>query len=246
MYSVTKDLAKDRVNELRGHLSGHPTGKRKYSLNKEFFSEYTPESCYVAGFIAADGCVCKGLLTISLSIVDEEFLVSLKDLLSSTAPVRQKDNNGNPCVRLDVHSVELVGDLKEYFDIRENKSLTFIPPLNKIPLNMRKYFMLGMFDGDGTITGSFINQNYFNPSYGITGTQETCVAFKDFVGKPDIKLFQRHPERCNNNFQISFTGINNLESFYYKVYDETSKKICLPRKLTKIENFLKIHGRLTE
>ena len=62
----------------------NPTS-RKYSFKEDVWKTQTPESCYWAGFIAADGCLrksgenCYSLKT-SLHIQDLDHLKKLKEL----------------------------------------------------------------------------------------------------------------------------------------------------------------------
>jgi len=47
---------------------------RKYGLNENSFSKITLESCYWAGFIAADGNIYNKYLSIELNNIDEKHL----------------------------------------------------------------------------------------------------------------------------------------------------------------------------
>lgn len=129
------------------------TTKRK--LNKQAFSEFTPGSCYWAGFIAADGWISRGYhCSIELSIKDEPHLEKIRTFLHSSANIttheRVRFGSNLKSARIQFNSVELVNDLKNNFNITSNKSLSYAPPV-QIPNNLLGHFIRGYIDGDGSI-----------------------------------------------------------------------------------------------
>lgn len=122
---------------------------RKYIPVDDFFSSYTQESCYIAGFIAADGNIESGrnVISIKLKSVDRYVLEYILRLISPNTPIKNVLNK-DACV-FKITSIKMAIDLKNNFNITPAKSLTMQYPL-QIPFNMHKYFIRGHFDGDGS------------------------------------------------------------------------------------------------
>jgi len=122
-------------------------------INESFFSEYTPESCYVAGFIAADGWILseRPMVGISVMDTDEYILCEMARLMNFDGNVRNykiKAENRHNMSTITFTSEKIIQDLCNNFNITPRKSLTIEYP-TQIPNNMQKYFVLGHFDGDG-------------------------------------------------------------------------------------------------
>jgi hypothetical protein len=158
---------------------------KKYTLNTEKFKTYTPESCYYAGLIAADGWIVKnrGLFGIQLIEKDSYIIENLKKFLESSHPIiRKKYQKGkNFGKELRINSVSLVKDLENNFNIVARKSKILKFP-TKIPKNLIDYFIIGYIDGDGHIGNhqflSNVNkQNYLQIS--IAGTKEFLSVIKE-------------------------------------------------------------------
>ena len=209
--------------------------RRKYKINHNFFSEYSPLSSYIAGFIAADGCITSDnkKLVISLGETEKAFLDRIIGYIS---PGRKsiKSQNG---WQVSFYSEQIVSDLKNKYGIAPRKSYNYVPLTDIIPKEFLSYFWLGMFDGDGSISFSEIagSNGYILPTVSLTGTTETILAFRKYLGKENVSYRSRHPERDNNNATFSLTGINNIKMVYGKLYNDTSKVFAMERKLDKFE-----------
>lgn len=126
----------------------------KYSLNEDKFKKVTIESCYWAGFIAADGCIEERTkhannLKIELSNTDKQHLTKLKDFLQYTGPVRQniKRQSSILCISSD----EICNSLVENFNITPFKTFSLKPPSLHIDSHILA-FIKGFIDGDGCIS----------------------------------------------------------------------------------------------
>lgn len=152
----------------------------KYSVNDEYFSHWTPQMAYWVGFIVADGSISKRdkhLLRISQASIDEYMLERFKNDLKFTGPIRRGTNtlsNGKtyPFSVVSINNEKIVQDLKN-MGIVSNKTYIDFNYLEKIPLKYRKYFIVGLFDGDGTVSA---NQG----NVGIAGNKINCLSiFKE-------------------------------------------------------------------
>ena len=99
--------------------------KIRYACDDGFFSRDTEAAFYVAGFIAADGCVKNNssVLDIGLAKKDEKQLKMLRDLLNATNPLYygvSKNSRANPNwndterVQLRISSKQLCKDLLRF------------------------------------------------------------------------------------------------------------------------------------
>ena len=123
------------------------TPRMKFDIN--FFSKYNPESCYWAGFIAADGNLRKDRYNVNIHLKKDEYkhLLKLKDITNYSKDVKTDKNS----CRIEFTGHWFNDDLINNFDINPQKSL-IIEISNKIPIEFLDHFIRGYFDGDGCIT----------------------------------------------------------------------------------------------
>lgn len=135
--------------------------KHKNNFNENFFAQDTPESFYLAGFIAADGNLSKtkNRIKIELSEIDLCFLEKIKDLiqfegnlykravLNSKRNIFWKDTNNYSLV---FSSKQVATDLNR-FNIVPAKTKIYEFPSWLVNHILVSHFMRGYFDGDGHI-----------------------------------------------------------------------------------------------
>ena len=138
---------------------------RKYKVNDNVFSILSPETAYWLGFIAADGSVVDNTLRFVLNRRDEETLQRFLDFCDSNYPVNYHtahytDNDGVKhefdAVNLKITSKKIVADLAKY-GIVQNKKNMDIPFIQYIPEEYKVDFIIGFFDGDGSVTPESYN-----------------------------------------------------------------------------------------
>lgn len=171
----------------------------KYIVNHNIFQEDTEESFYLAGFIAADGCVrisktnklrdyLNYRLQISLSKKDKKHLEMVKSLLGSTHPIHDyliKNSKKNKCwndvweSKLLITSKQIVQDL-EKFNIFPRKSLTYEFPEWMKFHPFKRHFIRGYIDGDGSF---YRMKNSNDIVLGIRGTIQFLQSCKDIFEK---------------------------------------------------------------
>lgn len=117
---------------------------------ENYFANKSPEACYWAGFIAADGCISENGVIIGLSDKDKMHLEKLANALGLHNRVRVRDtSNGYRTARLNAISEKWVQDLAS-FNITPRKSKTLRPPSLRSEDQVRA-FIRGYMDGDGCI-----------------------------------------------------------------------------------------------
>jgi len=125
---------------------------RIYNLDTCFFEKPNIENSYWAGFIAADGYIRKDgkTLEISISEKDSDLLLSFKKSIKYDGFIKKrKIKKGSDQVRLLIKCRKIIDDLKNNFNIVNNKSLILKPP-NIEGINTLSYIK-GYCDGDGSI-----------------------------------------------------------------------------------------------
>lgn len=129
---------------------------QRHSIAKQdAFAVVTADACYWGGFLAADGFVLSGHngVGVELSDIDTNHLEMLCQFVErdKTLSFRHKIQNGKQFryARLDLICSRLMDDLARNFGIVPRKSLVIRPP--ELPHSLRRHFIRGYFDGDGSI-----------------------------------------------------------------------------------------------
>ena len=207
--------------------------KSKYFVNSEYFSHWTPQMAYWTGFIVADGSISKRdkhLLRISQASIDEYMLERFKFDLNFTGPIRRGTNtlsNGKtyPFSVITINDEKIVQDLKS-IGIVSNKTYIDFNYLEKIPCEYRKYFIVGLFDGDGTIG---VNQG----SIGIAGNKINCLSiFKELGFSEELLRIKDYGKYVTIYLRFK----SDCFIFYQKYLSVAEEINVLERK--KRENFL--------
>lgn len=214
---------------------------KKFTSDNSSFSKYDLESCYWGGIMASDGCIFNHGLTngecnyfsLGVSQGDTIMVERLKKYVKYDGGLyigkRSKENHQD-CVELRVNNREIVKNLEKNFNITNAKSLTYIPP--NIPKEYKKYFILGLLDGDGCITYYTTNTGRKHFSLSYVGTKETCEYILDFFNSK-VKLHKRHKDSDVNNFSFVIQGNVQIYKILSSLYDDKIVKICLERKYNK-------------
>ncbi len=117
---------------------------------------------YFLGLLAADGCIRKDLISLSITLTEAdkyvlEYLASffnginLSYLKGYTTTNKQTNTNytSRPSYRLTINSKQMIKDILKY-NITPQKSLTLQLPIN-LSDEMMRHYIRGFFDGDGFI-----------------------------------------------------------------------------------------------
>lgn len=210
--------------------------QRKYYAQYDIFEQIdSKEKAYWLGFIAADGCVYKrqesagggDTLVINISAKDQELLEQLKIFMKSNANIinhvqNAGFSNNSQMVKINFNSKKIVSDLINK-GIVPNKSLVLKPPLIE-----KKYFLsfiLGYFDGDGSIF-KFNEGKEFG--FNIEGTKEILNWILETL-KINLPLEKRYDDG-KNNYYIRCGGINKPYEILKQLYDNHGNLYCLSRK----------------
>lgn len=155
----------------------------KYIANYDYFEKIdSPEKAYWLGFIAADGCNFRrtenATISININSKDKEHLEKFKKALNSNCPIKdhiqtEGFSKNSKMSKITINSMKMSLDLEDK-GVPPKKSLILEPP--KID---KKYFLpyiLGYFDGDGTI---YKTNQYNNYGLHFPGTQKLVEWIKE-------------------------------------------------------------------
>lgn len=223
-----------------------PGAKCKYSVNENIFSEDSEIGFYVAGFIAADGCITHdkrsdtSLLRIGLSRKDKQHLLTIKDAINFSGPIidyeifDKKYQTTNFVSNLQVScSKKIIKDLENNFNIITNKTLTYQFPSNLLNHKFVNHFIRGYFDGDGCFS---IDKRNNAIIFELLGTKLFLNSVKNILEK-ECNLYQfLNVLPFKNIFRLRYSAeqsVTNIVKFLYK-----EATIYLPRKLDIVNHLI--------
>ena len=248
-HNIHYSTLRNRFIKLGLKLRSNKENSRKYFCNDNIFSNIdTPEKAYWIGFLSADGYISnvKGngkKVGLALSIKDKGHLEKFKKFISATYPIHEYISSGFSCAkycRIVVSSEKMFDDLCR-IGIVENKTNVLNSPKN-IPNNLLRYYILGYFDGDGSI---FLNHSKY-PFYSINivGTDEICNFVNNFLLDNNIISNSAKIEKRNKEQMVSyirFGGNNMVSKILEFLYDGIDKEVPLKRKY---EMYIKCVNRI--
>ena len=107
------------------------------------------------------------------------------------------------------------------------------PTIDILPNNLAKSFILGCYEGDGSISGKYIS---------LTGTEKLLQGIENRILQdlPTIKFswYCRHPERNNNIRTLGLSSKQNIVSFLNWLY--TDATIYMQRKFDKYQELRRL------
>ena len=229
-YKVSRTVIK-RVLEIQceGLIIRNRTSKYKYQ--QDIFEIIdTAEKAYWLGFLAADGCNYQrehnASIILNVNEKDIKHLEKFKQFCHTDAEIKsyvgyEGFSNQTPMCKITLNSKKISNDLIDK-GILPNKSLILQPP--HILEEFYKPFILGYFDGDGSISKS---SQYNNYSISIQGTKEILTWICEVLDW-DAKLEKRNINSNNNSYYIRCGGTNKPYQILNQLYN--SCEIHLDRK----------------
>lgn len=147
----TEKSLRDKASKL-GLVANRSIARATLAVDRNFFSQFTNQSCYWAGFIAADGYISiDNKLILHIHRKDEDLLVKFKQELHYEGNIVQKEYKGRISSKLQIACKDISHDLKYNFGIMNNKSLVLKPPLILQDKEHILSYIIGYLDGDGWI-----------------------------------------------------------------------------------------------
>lgn len=204
-------------------------GKRKKSVNDNYFKKIGNNQAWLMGFIASDGTIRKNCnsIKIGLSNIDREILEKIKIELEIERPILDYiTSNGFAISELNWTSKSHKDFLSKY-GIINNK--TYFPMY--VPKNFNREqtlsFILGYYDGDGTISVNHKGYLRFR----------ICAHRKEILESIALSLNSIYGD-INYSLNKDSRGLYELSigtKYSYKILKDmySLKTLCLNRKYQK-------------
>lgn len=248
IYSLTRKyhLSQDKIQnilkengvKLRCYTEAKQEG-RKYPVNDNYFKVQTSNMAYILGLIAADGNVAKkeNCIAIQLLEEDEEILLKINNIISSTRPIKRYINNaGSKTSKLTVFSKQWKDDLKLY-GIEPNKTFSLKKP-SFLQNNFYIDYIKGYFDGDGCVSVSKDNKritvSFSGASYEIINWMREVL-----INQYGLMVSQINTYKTSQNNTMYRFSIGSKLSVYkiYNLFYNNKDNLFLNRKYQIFYNF---------
>ena len=165
LKNATKDQIKVRSLKLGlKRVKNKRITNQKYSCNLDYFSKPNYMNSFMAGWLAADGCIFVRNndykdLSWAMESGDRKFLEIFKNDIGYTGPIYERFNSGikyknkegenHSCLRINSIG-KMADDLENNFNIVPNKTLRLGPP-NLKDKELCLSYIHGFTNGDGCI-----------------------------------------------------------------------------------------------
>lgn len=206
------------------------------TLDVNYFEEInTPEKAYFLGLMYADGNVRGGACSISLQEEDKHILYDFKKALKSHNNIslvpKKKQHHSNQ-YRIYFCSVKIVKDMISLGCI-PNKS-NIISELPKIKNDLYKYFILGYFDGDGSIIQD--KRKAKSLKWSVVGNYNFLLEIRNVLDNLNIFRTTDNLHKCkvSNKYLLDYSNYRACKELFNLFYDFKS-----PYLFRKYNNFKK-------
>lgn len=214
---------------------------RKHFLNENYFQIIDSfEKAYWLGWLWSDGNIKNGTITINLSRKDRYILKRFNTALESTYKIKNYvsilEDKKYKLSQLRIYSCKLINQLKNIGFVENKGKSANIP---KIPLEFMPGFILGEFEGDGSVS---ICKNCCSGRINIFDTYDICMFIKNYIDQTfgrDIGSIRK----CNSNvYDYTVSVGKDLLDIYELLYNKA--KMFLNRKRNKFHKlFIKLKNR---
>lgn len=204
-------------------IRSNKINSRKHFANFDYFNTIdTNDKAQILGLIAADGCISKNEIKISLAIEDSEYLETVKRKLSFTGDLyfrKRTEENHQDSKYLLINSDKMANDLALLGVIEKKSLILTFPTFKQVPELLIHSYILGYFEGDGGLS----NWHKERVDVGVCGTIEFCEALKTLIkNKIDVnsEIYKRHKDRPTNSYQLMFGGNYQAFTFLEWIYKD--------------------------
>jgi hypothetical protein len=233
-------LAKKHKLKIKRHQN------KSTKIDNSYFKNWSNESAYIRGFIAADGCIIEGnrngkTLEITLNIKDNDHLQTIANMMKFTGKLKLIEKTN--AIRFTIGSRELCDDLIS-IGITPRKSLTLKFP--DIPPDFIPHFIRGYFDGDGycRFRNGYINSNNMcipQLEFSMLGTLDVVSKIKKYINTTSGTTFGNiEYQKESNIFRLTFCGTTSAKTFGDIIYSNST--IHLYRKKKVFDKWNEISG----
>ena len=228
-YSVTELSDKYKLHRCtiqrilkRNNIELRKRTPARYNIH--FFDDYNVNSCYWAGFIAADGYIRSDRANVSIHLSNAD-IDHLRKLEKLTDYVGKTTVYENECC-LSFAGKWFQDSLANNFGIHPRKTFN-IQISDKIPEDMLPHFLRGYMDGDGSIVkiGDYLRVNF------TSGSNMLLTQISDYMYNIGIRVHNKsnRAEIQRKSYSISYS-CNNALKILDLLYSDSTDLTRLDRK----------------
>lgn len=245
-FGVSKNAIRNRLLRQGISLRNSKEAHRKDFFNQAYFSNgvVSQNHAYILGLFFADGYNNEQRSSVKLDLkeTDVDILEKIKLEMQSSASIKRYTNNTThgkcKIARLQFVSDSLSADLAKLGCVQRK---SFILTYPTIPDRYFFSFLLGYYDGDGSLT--LTNTKYFDPCFSLVGTLAFCQEVKNKLALFDINSYLRQHK---NVWYLRVKGTRQLDRLLTNMY--MSSSLYLDRKyfnyLRYLEKVKKLNRKL--
>lgn len=240
MFNHSHHYYLDAFKKYGFDIRNNKINSRKYSANFDYFANIdSDEKAYWLGYMYADGfishaCNNNKKIGMALSIKDKDQLIKFQNALNSTYPLHIYNQTsgykqGGKYCRMIISNDKMFDDLVRQGVVEHKTNFLHAPSIDSKFYNS---FILGYFDGDGSI---FLN-NAKSPFYSISivGTDEILTFIHNQfllngITNKELKLEKRKREQTVS--YIRYGGNRIIQKIYEYLYKNIKCDIPLQRKM---------------
>jgi len=193
------------ITSMAQSLSLRRPYRNPHRIDRQYFAQIdTPYKAYDLGLIAADGNISdRGHISLWLQKSDTLLVTNVRDRIAPGIPIRDKRN----ACGFSIGSKEMANDLSNY-GIGPRKTYSLDWPRN-LPDEFVVFFLLGYFDGDGSLHlyMSSANRKYWR--WSLVGTRSflfTAHYYIQLHAKVTISEPSLHNKLSSHLYAITTTG----------------------------------------
>lgn len=227
----------------------HQSNRR---IRHEFFENIDTEvQAYLLGFYTADGSIDEKRKTfrVELAIKDKDQIYLIKDIISPDARIYQnpaRDFMGSKgklihtdgSIGVDITSADLCRNLVDWgIGYGKTYKEIHIPAINS---ELKRHFIRGFFDGDGTVSGSIAREKGKKDRFRyyismISKTSTLLLDIQKFFAEHNIKINLNYMKR-DDMYRLITSSKKEVEKIYHLLYDNSY--FYLQRKYDKLNHYV--------
>lgn len=225
------------TNRLRENKIEVKSKYRKYLINESYFEKInTEQKAYWLGFLMADGYNSGKF--IRLDIQDEGHLEKFRNeiYINNDMPVRKKKNiiNNKDIFYLTIQDSRILNDVEKLGVLNKKSMITKYPHIKS---EYDRYFIKGVFDGDGCLTYS-MDGNYRRYTFSIVGSYDLMKSLQLIISKNDVNIKFR---KMKSIYSIYLRGNRQIIRILDWLYNGTN--VHLDRKYEKYQDMLNYYKK---
>lgn len=200
-------------------------GNLKYSCDRSYFDVInTEEKAYILGLFYTDGNVASKGNQISLGMNDKDVVEFVKKSLRSTHPIYVVHDVRATGLhyRLSICNESLHTSLIKLGCVPVKSKIIKFPSTDIVPKHLSRFFILGCFDGDGSVFSSD-DKNF---TWHFIGTHSMCDGIASYIkGTLNIDMDIKSVQKSKFLYQMRCWKRDSIFKILSHLYDVVSFKM---------------------